>query len=261
MNQTPSIKEKIVKWGILTGILLVALLFVVLNHDTFFNRIDRNFLATNNYKNILIGLGNTFIIATSGFAIGLVLGIGVCILQGLQSQKVIILAAKQVLSWYVALFRGTPTAVQLLIIYYIIFSSFSGNPIWVAVLVFGLNSGAYVSEIMRGGINAVSKGQMEAGRALGLSYQTVMFKIIIPQAIRNALPSLFNEFITLIKETSIAGFIGAVDLTLAFRKIANATYDYEIVYLIMGLVYFILILIITNLLTKLEKKVSKHDRT
>ena len=122
------------------------------------------------------------------------------------------------------------------------------------MLAFGLNSGAYVSEIIRGGINAVPKGQMEAGRSLGLSYPAVMRKIIFPQAIRNALPSLGNEFIALIKETSIVGFIGAIDLTLAFRKIAGGTYDYMTVYLTMGVVYFIIVFIIATVLNKIERK-------
>ena len=147
---------------------------------------------------------------------------------------------------------------QLLIIYFVIFASFRGDAIYIAMITFGLNSGAYVSEILRGGINSISKGQMEAGRSLGLSYGTTMKKIILPQAIRNALPSLGNEFITLIKETSIVGFIGAIDLTLAFRKIANDTYDFEIVYIMMGIIYFLIVLIITILLRKLEGKLMNN---
>lgn len=261
MPQQISRKEKIIKWSLLSLITAIALIFLIVFNTTLSTRIAHNFLNTSNYLNILAGLKNTFIISLSGFAIGLFLGISISIIQGMQSQNIFLLALKQITHWYVALFRGTPTAVQLLIIYYIIFASFSGSPIGVAILAFGLNSGAYVTEIMRGGIQSVSRGQMEAGRALGLPYQIVMFKIIIPQALRNALPSLFNELITLIKETSIAGFIGAVDLTLAFRKIANATYDYEMVYLVMGLIYFILILIISKLLGRIEKKVTQYDRT
>ena len=148
--------------------------------------------------------------------------------------------------------------VQLLIIYFVIFAFYNGNPLFIAMLAFGLNSGAYVSEILRGGIHAVPMGQMEAGRALGLSYPAVMAKIIFPQAIKNALPSLGNECITLLKETSIVGFVGAVDLTLAFRKIANATYDYQTVYLVMGATYFILVLLIATLLKKLEGKLMRY---
>ena len=133
--------------------------------------------------------------------------------------------------------------------------------LFIAIIAFGLNSGAYVSEILRGGILSLPKGQMEAGRSLGLTYPTTMRKIILPQAIRNALPSLGNEFISLIKETSIVGFIGAFDLTLAFRKIANDTFDFEMVYIVMGIVYFVIIYIITVLLNKLERRLLKNVKT
>ena len=129
------------------------------------------------------------------------------------------------------------------------------------MLAFGLNSGAYVSEIIRGGINSVAKGQMEAGRSLGLPYNAVMRKIILPQAFRNALPSLGNEFIALIKETSVAGFIGAIDLTLAFRKIAGGTYDHLTVYLAMGVVYFVIVFIITTILNKIERTLINNAYT
>lgn len=261
MYTTTSRKEKIITWSMLAVILLTAFVLVVVFKESLMARAVHNFISTNNYRNVLVGLGNTFIITISGFIIGLILGIGVSILQNMPSKNTFFLMAKQLSHWYVSLFRGTPIAVQLLIIYFIIFSAYSGDPLGVAIVAFGLNSGAYIAEIIRGGIQSVSKGQMEAGRSLGLPYATVMFKIIIPQALRNAMPSLFNEIITLVKETSIAGFIGAVDLTLAFRKIANATYDYEMVYLVMGLIYFILILLITKLLGMLEKKVTQHDRT
>ncbi|MDE7384874.1 MAG: amino acid ABC transporter permease [Anaeroplasmataceae bacterium] len=165
---------------------------------------------------------------------------------------------KKLAKIYVSIFRGTPTTVQLLIIYFVIFAFYSGNPLFIAMLAFGMNSGAYVSEILRGGIHSVPTGQMEAGRSLGLSYSTVMTKIIFPQAIKNALPSLGNECITLLKETSIVGFIGAVDLTLAFRKIANATYDYQTVYLVMGVAYFIIVLLITIALKKLEERLMRY---
>ena len=167
--------------------------------------------------------------------------------------------AKGVAKTYVALFRGTPIMVQLLIIYYVIFRFFEGNAIWIAMLAFGLNSGAYVSEIIRGGINSVGTGQMEAARSLGLPYHTVMRRVILPQGIKNCLPSLGNEFISLIKETSVVGFIGAFDLTLAFRKIANATFDYTTAYLVMGLVYFVIVFLITICLNYLERRLQ-HDR-
>lgn len=259
MKRGVSKKEKRVKQGIFVFLLLAVMIYFVVTKDTQWNRFAFNFLDTKNYLNIVQGITNTLLISLSGFAIGCLVGVGITLVQGIQSQRVGWLILKSLSQWYVSLFRGTPTAVQLLIIYYIIFASYTGSPVGVAILAFGLNSGAYVSEIMRGGLQSVSKGQMEAGRSLGLPYSRVMFRIILPQAIRNALPSLFNELITLVKETSIAGFIGAVDLTLAFRKIANATYDYEMVYLVMGLLYFFLILLITKLLARFEERVRSHD--
>jgi His/Glu/Gln/Arg/opine family amino acid ABC transporter permease subunit len=188
-----------------------------------------------------------------------------CVGSGLglliNSTNPVVVVLKQIFKIYVSVFRGTPIVVQLLIIYFVIFASFRGDSIYIAIIAFGLNSGAYVSEILRGGILSLPKGQMEAGRSLGLTYPTTMRKIILPQAIRNALPSLGNEFISLIKETSIVGFIGAFDLTLAFRKIANDTFDFEMVYIVMGIVYFVIIYIITVLLNKLERRLLKNVKT
>ena len=214
----------------------------------------------NNVLSVLKGLGNTFLITFVAFILGIVFGILVSFANGLQSKSWYAYFLKGISKVYVAIFRGTPIMVQLLIIYYVIFRFFTGDAIWIAMLAFGLNSGAYVSEIIRGGINSVSNGQMEAGRSLGLPYKVVMKKVILPQAIKNCLPSLGNEFISLIKETSVVGFIGAFDLTLAFRKIANQTYNYTATYLIMGVVYFAIVIIITLVLSKLERGLA-HDRT
>lgn len=250
-------KEKRIKYILLCLVILIigSLTFF---QPSFFPRFEFNFLRNDQYLTLLKGLGITFLITIVGFILGLVLGIILASIYQMQTKNTFLLALKQLAKWYVALFRGTPIVVQLLIIYYLVFISFSGNSIWIAMLAFGLNSGAYVSEILRGGIDSIPKGQMEAGKALGLSYPTIMKKIIIPQAFVNSLPSLFNEIIALFKETAIVGFIGAVDLTLAFRRIANATYDYEIVYLTMGIVYFLIILVITKILNYFEKRVKTY---
>ena len=216
--------------------------------------------SDENIKSIFKGLGNTFLITFVAFIIGILVGTLVSLANGIQSNRWYAYLAKGVAKTYVALFRGTPIMVQLLIIYYVIFRFFEGNAIWIAMLAFGLNSGAYVSEIIRGGINSVGTGQMEAARSLGLPYHTVMRRVILPQGIKNCLPSLGNEFISLIKETSVVGFIGAFDLTLAFRKIANATFDYTTAYLVMGLVYFVIVFLITICLNYLERRLQ-HDRT
>lgn len=252
-------KEKLTKIIFYSLIGLIVFILYCVKAKSINERFKIDFLETKNYINILNGLKNTLIITFLAFLIGLILGMITCLVTGINSKNPAAVVLKQIFKIYVSIFRGTPTVVQLLIIYFIVFSFLPAKySIFVATLAFGLNSGAYVSEIIRGGINAVPKGQMEAGRSLGLSYPTVMFKIILPQAIRNSIPSLVNEFITLIKETSIVGFIGAFDLTLAFRKAANSTYDYNFVYLSMGITYFVIIIGVTSLLNFSERKLLKY---
>lgn len=249
-------KEKIVQLSLIALVSLLIIVLIIVNRGTFFDKLKINFFTNGRINNIGQGLLNTLLISVLGFLIGIILGVITCLVQGIYSENPFMLVIKQIFSVYVKIFRGTPTVVQLLIIYYIVFSGYRGPVLIIAVVAFGLNSGAYIAEIMRGGINAVPKGQMEAGRSLGLPYSNVMFRVIFPQAIKNSLPSLGNEFITLIKETSIVGFITSTDLTLAFRKIANATYDYQTVYLTMGVVYFVIILIVTKLLSMLERRLN-----
>jgi polar amino acid transport system permease protein len=164
---------------------------------------------------------------------------------------------------YIALFRGTPMVVQLLIGYWVLLPLMgitvnSGIP--VAVIVFGLNSGAYVSEIMRGGINSVDKGQMEAGRAVGLTYATTMLRIVVPQAIKNILPTLGNEFIVLIKETSIVSFIAVTDLYKSFKQLGDPTYNYTMPYLMLALTYLAMVLLISWGIRMLEAIMKKSER-
>ena len=254
-------KDKIVTLSLLLVFLITILVLFIVNNETIISAIKTNFIDDDNYIELLKGLLNTFLITIVAFIIGIALGLAICLIEGINSNNVFVLILKKFTKIYVAIFRGTPIAVQLLIIYFVMAVSYRGDAIYIAMLAFGLNSAAYVSEIIRGGINAVAKGQMEAGRSLGLPYSAVMKKIIFPQAIRNALPSLGNEFIALIKETSVAGFIGAIDLTLAFRKIAGGTYDHLTVYLMMGVVYFIIVFIITLILNKLERKYINNAYT
>ena len=163
---------------------------------------------------------------------------------------------------YVAFFRGTPMVVQLLLFYYVLFPLLGINitGVQISMIVFGLNSGAYISEIMRGGILSVDGGQMEAGRAVGLSFFTTMQKIVIPQAVKNILPSLGNEFIALIKETSIVSFVGAADLYVAFNLIGTNSYEFMVPYLVMALIYIVLVLIISAGIKLMERGLGKSDR-
>ena len=161
------------------------------------------------------------------------------------------------------MFRGTPIVVQLLVTYYVVLPLLQVNmsSLNVCILVFGLNSGAYVSEIMRGGILSVDPGQMEASRALGLGYGVSMGKVVVPQAIKNILPTIGNEFISLIKETSVVSFVGAIDLYVAFNYIGTNNYEFMIPYLFMALIYIVLVLIISSLIKAMERSLRKSDRS
>lgn len=217
----------------------------------------------NGYKVVLEGLWNTLQIAVIGLLIGIVIGTIIAIVRVMPKYKVLPRVLDKICGCYVELFRGTPMMVQLLIGYNVLLpilgiSVDSGLP--VAIVVFGLNSGAYISEIMRSGINSVDVGQMEAGRAVGLSYWTTMFKIVIPQAIKNILPTLGNEFIVLVKETSITGYVATIDLTRAFTKLGGDSMSYIIPYLMLGLAYLVIVLLISWGVKTLEKKLKKSER-
>lgn len=164
---------------------------------------------------------------------------------------------------YVAFFRGTPMVVQLLFIYFVIFPAIGLGLMQaeiVGIIIFGLNSGAYVSEIMRGGILSVDKGQTEAGRALGLTSSKTMLKIVIPQAIKNVIPTIGNEFISLLKETSVLSFIGVMDITKAFREIGGANYEYTIPYLILATAYLLLVLGASAIVKLIERRLRASDK-
>ena len=179
------------------------------------------FIAQGAYEKVLEGLKNTLIIAIAGLIIGIIVGILIATVRVVPKYKRLPRVLNGICSFYVGLFRGTPMVVQLLVCYYVLLPilGIKMSGVEVSVLVFGLNSGAYISEIMRGGIMSVDGGQMEAGRAMGLSFATTMRMIVIPQAIKNIIPTLGNEFIALIKETSVVSFVGASDLYVAFNYI------------------------------------------
>ena len=212
---------------------------------------------------LLKGIKNTVEIAVLGLIIGIVLGTIIALVKVAPKYKLIMRILDKICSVYVALFRGTPMVVQLLIAYYVLLPllGIKGvNALNVGIIVFGMNSGAYVSEIMRGGINSVDKGQIEAGRAVGLSYPITMIKIVIPQAVKNIVPTLGNEFITLIKETSVVSFITVYDLYTVMKAIAGKTYDSIMPYLFMAVIYIVLVLLITLLIKLIEKAFAKSDR-
>ncbi len=212
---------------------------------------------------IIDGFLNTVKVAVLGLIIGILIGTVIAVVKVAPKYKFINRILDKICTVYVAIFRGTPMVVQLLLAYYVLLPTLgvkNVNSLAVGIVVFGMNSGAYVSEIMRGGINSVDRGQMEAGRALGLSYNTAMIKIVIPQAIKNILPTLGNEFITLIKETSVLSFITVYDLYTALSTIGSKNYEKMVPYIVMALIYIVLVLIITLLVKLLERGFAKSDR-
>ena len=220
------------------------------------------FITKGGYKTVLSGLLVTVEIAVLGLIIGILLGTLIAVVRVTPKYKTFPKILDGICNVYVAFFRGTPMVVQLLIGYYVLFPAMNLaiDAVIVAVLIFGLNSAAYVSEIMRSGIQSVDVGQLEAARALGLPYSTSMLKIVIPQSIKNILPTLGNEFIVLVKDTSIVSFIAVVDLTKAFRQIGDATYEYVVPYLMLALVYLVLVLGITFAIRAMERRLKRNER-
>lgn len=220
------------------------------------------FYNNKGYIKVLEGLKNTLYIAILGLVIGIIIGTLIATVKVMPKYKKLPRILNAICDFYVGLFRGTPVVVQLLVAYYVVLPLLGINlsALTVCVLVFGLNSGAYVSEIMRSGIMSVDHGQMEADRALGLSYRVTMLKIVIPQAVKNILPTLGNEFIALIKETSVVSFVGAADLYVAFSYIGTNSYEFMVPYLAMALIYIALVMIIASLIKVMERRLRKSDR-
>ena len=220
------------------------------------------FIEYEGYVKVIEGLKNTLLIAVAGLIIGILIGTIIAVVRVLPKYKLMPRVLNGICSFYVALFRGTPIVVQLLVFYYVLcpLMGIKLTGVDVSILVFGLNSAAYISEIMRSGIMSVDNGQMEAGRAVGLSFSTSMIKIVIPQAIKNILPTLGNEFIALVKETSVVSFVGATDLYLAFNVIGSNSYEFMVPYLVMALIYIVLVLIISLGIKIMERSLRKSDR-
>ncbi|MBE6643865.1 MAG: amino acid ABC transporter permease [Ruminococcaceae bacterium] len=223
----------------------------------------KQFITNRGYESVIDGLIVTVEIAVVGLLIGIVIGTVIGVIRVMPKYKLLPRILDKICVCYLELFRGTPIVVQLLIGYWVLLPALnisvsSGVP--VAMIVFGLNSGAYVSEIMRGGINSVDIGQLEAGRAVGLPYPVAMMKIVVPQAVKNILPTLGNEFIVLIKETSVVSFVAVTDLYKSFKQLGDPTYDYVVPYLMLALTYLVLVLLISWGVRALEKKLKKSER-
>ncbi|MBR2039858.1 MAG: amino acid ABC transporter permease [Clostridia bacterium] len=224
----------------------------------------------NRFDFILDGLKNTFLITLGSLILGIVLGVIVAIVRSTYDKIKSHLQKNKGVSYYLFSFfnaicqlyltviRGTPVVVQLMIFYFIIFAS-TDNGVLVATFAFGINSGAYVAEIFRSGIMAVDNGQFEAGRSLGLNYIQTMIYIVVPQMFKVVLPTLCNEFIVLLKETSVAGYVGVIDLTKAGNTIAGRTFSYFIPLISVAVIYLVVVIILTKLVGMLERRLRNSD--
>ncbi|MBR4123353.1 MAG: amino acid ABC transporter permease [Clostridia bacterium] len=224
----------------------------------------------NRFDFILDGLRNTFLITLGSLLLGIALGVIVAIIRSTYDKNhthfkknggfsyYILSFLNAICKLYLTVIRGTPVVVQLMIFYFIIFSS-TDNGVAVATFAFGINSGAYVAEIFRSGIMAIDNGQFEAGRSLGLNYIQTMIYIIVPQMFKVVLPTLCNEFIVLLKETSVAGYVGVIDLTKAGNTIAGRTFSYFIPLISVAIIYLVVVIILTKLVSLLERRLRNSD--
>ncbi len=222
-------------------------------------QLHETFIVQERYKWLLEGLSNTLIITLGALVIGVALGTVIATIKYFSDDRKFLKFLGKICDVYVTTIRGVPVVVLLLIFYYLILKSSEG--VVVGIVTFGLNSAAYMAELIRSGINAVDIGQFEAGRSLGLSKMQTMRKIIFPQAVKNILPAIGNEFIALLKETSVAGYVAVKDLTRAGNLIRNNTFDAFNPLIVVALVYLILVIILTKLLHRLERRLSKSDRS
>lgn len=239
--------------------------------DNFKSQFDLNFIQKDRWRYMLQGLGNTLTITAVAAIIGIVLGVIIATVRSSYDKNEESLKLRGGFSYhllkflngickiYLTIIRGTPVVVQLLICYFIIFAA-SSNGVAVAIFAFGINSGAYVAEIFRGGIMSIDQGQFEAGRSIGFNYIQTMRYIILPQMFKTVLPTLLNEFIALLKETSVAGYVAVTDLTKAGSSISASTYSYYMPLLTVALVYLVIVMLLTKLVGILERRMRKNER-
>ena len=282
-------KSKIRNTLIVTGVIAVAalaayiLLFMPMNNvpswisnirdafyaSAFYSDFENNFITDNRYTYLLKGLGVTFEVTFFAVLLGIVLGVIVALVRSsydtLKEElkggfgKAVLYFFYKLCGIYLTVIRGTPVVVQLMIIYFVIFAS-SNNKVMVAVLAFGINSGAYVAEIIRGGIMSIDKGQFEAGRSLGFGYVRTMAFIIIPQAFKTVLPALANEFIVLIKETSVSGYVGLQELTKGGDIIRSRTYSAFMPLIAVAVIYLVIVMFFSWLVSLLERRLKNSER-
>ena len=225
---------------------------------SWFDKLAETFLEDNRYMWLVDGLKNTLIITVGALLIGVVIGTLIAVAKYFCEGNKKLRFVCWLCDIYTTVIRGVPMTVLLLVFFYIIFAS-AKDGVPVAIVAFGINSGAYMAELIRSGINAVDKGQMEAARSLGLSKGQAMTKIILPQAVKYILPAIGNELIALLKETSVAGYVAVVDVTKAATNIRNKTYDAFNPIILLALIYLVMVVILTRLLARLERRLGKSD--
>ena len=228
--------------------------------EYFYSRFYLNFIEDDGWKYITVGLKNTLIITFFACLMGIVLGFLVGMVRSTYEKTHKLKILNAICKVYLTVIRGTPVVVQLMIIYFVVFGSVRISKVLVVVLAFGINSGAYVAEIFRSGIMSIDSGQLEAGRSLGFSYWQTMWYIIMPQAFKNVLPALCNEFISLLKETSVAGYIALQDLTKGGDIIRSRTYSAFMPLFAVALIYLTIVMIFTKLIQILERRLRQSER-
>ncbi|MGN1305017.1 MAG: amino acid ABC transporter permease [Oscillospiraceae bacterium] len=226
----------------------------------FVESFKQNFIEQDRWHYLVNGLGTTLMITFFAVLIGMVLGFIIAIIRFTHDKTGKMVIPNIICKIYLTVIRGTPVVVQLLIIYFVIFASVPISKIFVAVIAFGINSGAYVAEIVRSGIASIDDGQFEAGRSLGLNYRQTMTTIILPQAFKNVLPALANECIVLLKETSVSGYIAVQDLTKGGDIIRSQTYSAFMPLISVAIIYLIMVVVLTHFVTKLERRLRQSDR-
>lgn len=254
MNDSLSLAVSIEKRGI------VLQEFLIKQWNNLADSFYRNFIEDSRWTYLTSGLINTLLITLGALVVGVALGFAIAMIRTTHDRTGKLGFLNAIAKLYLTVVRGTPVVVQLMIIYFGIFASVQINAVLVAIIAFGLNSGAYVAEIFRSGIMSIDPGQMEAGRSLGLNYSQTTWKIIMPQALKNVLPALGNEMITLLKETSVAGYIGLHDLTKGGDLIRSRTFAAFMPLLAVAAVYLVLVLGLQYLVGKMERRLGKSDR-
>ena len=226
--------------------------------NAWLEKLYETFIASGYYRLILEGLGNTVLITLGALVIGVIIGTLISVIKYFADDTPVLKPLAMICDLYVTVIRGIPITVLLMIFYFLIMAA--GKDMTIAIITFGINSGAYMAELIRSGINAVDKGQMEAGRSLGMTKAQTMTKIIFPQAVRYILPAIGNEFIALLKETSVAGYVSIVDLTRAGYLVRNNTHDVLNPLMVVALTYLVMVVLLTKLLSVVERKLAKSDK-